>query len=85
MQIQVEQKLNFYIFRLDGRQWVTLSMTNRTSFTITTTIAFSRCLAGVVSDYGNARLSFGFNHDTLICYGPGLSTNTVCNIIMIGI
>lgn len=21
MQIQVEQKLNFYIFRLDGRQW----------------------------------------------------------------
>ena len=60
-------------------------MTNRTSFTITTPIAFSRCWAGVVSDYGDARLSFGFNHDNLVCYGPGLSTPTACNIIMIGI
>ena len=60
-------------------------MTNRTRLTITTPIAFSRCLAGVVSDYGDARLSFGFNHDELVCYGPGLSTPTTCNIIMIGI
>lgn len=60
-------------------------MTNRTSFTITPPIAFSRCFAGVVSDYGDARLSFGLNNDKLVCYGPGLSTNTVCNIIMIGI
>ena len=66
-------------------QWVVLNMTNRTSFTITPPIAFSRCFAGVVSDYGDARLSFGLNKDKLVCYGPGLSTNTVCNIIMIGI
>ena len=66
-------------------QWVVLNMTNSTSFTITPPIAFSRCFAGVVSDYGDARLSFGLNNDKLVCYGPGLSTNTVCNIIMIGI
>ena len=66
-------------------QWVVLDMTNRTSFTITPPIAFSRCFAGVVSDYGDARLSFGFKPDKLVCYGPGLSITTVCNIIMIGI
>lgn len=76
---------HLFSYFLFGIQWVTLSMTNRTSFTITTPIAFSRCWAGVVSDYGDARLSFGFNHDKLVCHGPGLSTPTACNIIMIGI
>lgn len=75
------QPLQLYV----SKQWVVLNMTNRTSFTITPPIAFSRCFAGVVSDYGDARLSFGLNKDKLVCYGPGLSTNTVCNIIMIGI
>ena len=60
-------------------------MTNKESITVTTPIAFSKCLVGVVSDYGGARISFGFNPNNLICYGPNISANTFCNIIMIGI
>ena len=45
MQMQVEQKLNFYIFRLDGRQWGRNSEGEATDFTVNLNIAMNTITA----------------------------------------
>lgn len=50
MQIQVEQKLNFYIFRLDGRQWGSQASGN--NWIVGYPLVFSGAVYGVwVIDY----------------------------------
>lgn len=66
-------------------QWVYCVITGISQYKVSPPITMSRCLNGVISDHGMGRYSFGFDPDTLIISGPGVSSDTRCHLIIIGL
>lgn len=44
-----------------------------------------KCLAGVISDSGQARISYGFTASTLQAYAPAEVKDIACHIVMLAI
>lgn len=66
-------------------QWGLYIVTGYSEYKVSPPIAMRQCLAGVISDYGAARRSYGFAADTLIICSSGDQGDTRCHVIMIGI
>ena len=66
-------------------QWVYCVITGISQYKVSPPITMSRCLNGVISDHGMGRYPFGFDPDTLIISGPGVSSDTRCHLIIIGL
>lgn len=88
MQVQVEQKLNLYIFRLDGRQWVHQDSTART-YTLPITM---KSLYWRGSDFGYCygyAAGEGVSSVSFVSFDVGSmsakTTNTSAYIAVIGI
>lgn len=47
-------------------------------------IAYTKCLAGIISDIGTARINYGFNANTLQAYAPAGVKDIACYIVMLG-
>jgi hypothetical protein len=43
-----------------------------------------KCLAGIISDTGTARVNYGFNASTLQAYAPAGVKDIACYIVMLG-
>ena len=52
--------------------------------TVIPPIAFTKCLAGTISDTGQARIIYGFTASTLQAYAPAGVKDIACHIIMLG-
>lgn len=81
MQVQVEQKLNLYIFRLDGRQWATANKTlgNDEGTYVMLPLTFpTKCLTALLSDtYGRLSSSSAMANQTEGAKVNTLNTNSV--------
>ena len=65
-------------------QWRTLNFNEQAAVTVVPPIAFTKCLAGIISDSGPARINYGFNASTLQAYAPAGVKDIVCCIVMLG-
>lgn len=52
--------------------------------TVVPPIAYTKCLAGNISDIGQARISYGFDASTLHAYAPSGVKDIACFIVMLG-
>lgn len=52
--------------------------------TVVPPIAFTKCLAGIVSDSGQARINYGFYASMLQAYAPTGVKDIACYIVMLG-
>ena len=66
------------------QQWVIMSFNEQGVVTVVPPIAFTKCLAGTVSDSGQARINYGFTASTLQAYAPAGVKDIVCYIVMLG-
>lgn len=65
-------------------QWVMVFFHGQTVVTVVPPIA-CKCLAGVISDSGQARISYGFTASTLQAYAPAEVKDIACHIVMLAI
>lgn len=66
------------------RQWRILNFNEQAVVTVVPPIAYTKCLAGTISDTGQARISYGFDASTLHAYAPSGVKDIVCVIVMLG-
>lgn len=65
-------------------QWITLNFNEQAVVTVVPPIAYTKCLAGTISDTGSARITYGFNASTLQAYAPAGVKDIACGIVMLG-
>ena len=66
------------------RQWVIMGFNEQGVVTVVPPIAFTKCLAGAISDSGQARVNYGFYASTLQAYAPAGVKDIACYIVMLG-
>ena len=67
------------------KQWVMVKFNEQAVVAVVPPIAYTKCLAGIISDTGTARINYGFNTSTLQAYAPAGVKDIVCGIVMLGI
>lgn len=80
----VPRKLSSHGFYFRFRQWITLNFNEQAVVTVVPPIAYTKCLAGTISDTGSARITYGFNASTLQAYAPAGVKDIACGIVMLG-
>lgn len=61
-----------------------MSFNEQSVVTVVLPIAYTKCLAGIISDIGTARINYGFNASTLQAYAPAGVKDISCCIVMLG-
>lgn len=67
-----------------NRQWITLNFNEQAVVTVVPPIAYTKCLAGIISDTGSARINYGFHASVLQAYAPAGVKDISCGIVMLG-
>lgn len=65
-------------------QWRILNFNEQAVVTVVPPIAYTKCLAGTISDTGQSRISYGFDASALHAYAPSGVKDIVCVIVMLG-
>ena len=68
-----------------SKQWVMVKFNEQAVVAVVPPIAYTKCLAGIISDTGTARINYGFDASTLQAYAPAGVKDIVCGIVMLGI
>ena len=70
-------------FLLDTEQWVIMTFQEQGVVTVVPPIDF-KCLVGIISDSGQARIPYGFTASTIQAYAPAGVKDLACYIVMLG-
>lgn len=66
-----------------NRQWVIMTFQEQGVVTVVPPIDF-KCLVGIISDSGQARIPYGFTASTIQAYAPAGVKDLACYIVMLG-